>query len=116
MCPSLPDDRGGASLQSPTQTSRGYEGKCRIVGGPVALGNEIQIVRSIIRYGEEVDLIDNRMRFGPGFRKPSAKTIRQARAAKGRRMFTPVEIHRAFACAGANMQAMILLGINGGAW
>lgn len=42
--------------------------------GPVALSNEIQMVRSIFRYGHEAGLLDKPVRFGPGFKKPSAKT------------------------------------------
>jgi integrase len=82
--------------------------------GPVALANEIQMVRSMFRYLYEAELIDKPIRFGPAFKKPSAKTIRLTRAAGGPRMFTPAEIHAALACAGENMQAMILLACNGG--
>jgi len=45
--------------------------------GPVALANEIQMVRSVFKYGYDAGLIDNPIRFGPGFRKPSAKVLRQ---------------------------------------
>jgi integrase len=80
--------------------------------GPIALGNEIQIVRSIFRYGYEAELLDRPVRFGPGFKKPSARTIRQTRAANGPRMFTREEIHKTLEAAGVNMRAMVLLGIN----
>ncbi len=82
--------------------------------GAVALANEIQIVRSVFRYGVEAELIDRAIRFGPGFKKPSAKTIRQTRAAHGPRDLAPDEIHALLAKAGLNMKAMILLAINGG--
>lgn len=82
--------------------------------GPVAVANEIQMSRSVFRYGYDAGLLDKPMRFGPGFKKPSAKTIRQARAANGPRVFTPVEIHSALEHAGPNMRAMILLALNGG--
>ncbi|OHB79952.1 MAG: hypothetical protein A2V98_09315 [Planctomycetes bacterium RBG_16_64_12] len=45
--------------------------------GPIALENEIQIVRSLFRYCFEAELTARTVRFGPGFKKPSAKTIRQ---------------------------------------
>jgi len=82
--------------------------------GAVAVANEIQMTRSVFRYGYEAGLIDKPIRFGPGFKKPSAKTLRQARAANGPRMFTPEEICTALEHATVNMTAMILLGINGG--
>lgn len=80
--------------------------------GPVALANEIQNVRSLFRYGEESGLFDHRVRFGPGFKKPSAKTIRQTRAANGPKMFTPDQIHSALDHAVPNLRAMVLLGVN----
>ena len=82
--------------------------------GPVALANEIQIVRSIFRYGEEAGLIQKRVLLGPGFKRPSAEVLRQARVAKGPRLFTPEQIQGALTHSGPNMRAMILLGINGG--
>ena len=84
------------------------------VRGPVALGNEIQRVRTIFKYGYDAGLLDKPIRFGPEFKKPSAKNIRQARQAKGERMFSPYEIHRLLATASVQMKAMILLAINAG--
>ncbi len=95
--------------------------------GPVAIGNEVQRVRSIFKHGYEAGLINKPMRFGPGFKRPSKKTLRKARAAKGPKMFTPFEI-RAMAegavvvgengpklvQAGPQLRAMILLGVNCG--
>jgi len=82
--------------------------------GPVALGVEIQMVRSLFRYGAEAELFDKTIRFGPGFRKPTAKTLRMKRAEKGPRLFTREEILALLDHAGPNMAAMILLGIGGG--
>jgi integrase len=82
--------------------------------GPVRLGNSIQRVRSLFKYGYEAGLIDKPPRFGPGFKKPSAKTIRKSRAANGPRMFQADELRRLLDHATPNMRAMILLGVNGG--
>jgi integrase len=82
--------------------------------GAVALGNEIQIVRSIFRFGYEAELIEKPVRFGPGFKKPSAKTLRKTRAANGPRMFTAEQINKLLEHATTNMRAMLLLGVNGG--
>jgi len=82
--------------------------------GPIALANEIQMVRSIFRYGYEAGHLDKPIRFGPGFKKPSAKTIRQARVKGGLRMFERDEAIQLLDHAGPNMRAMILLGLNAG--
>jgi integrase len=82
--------------------------------GPVALGNEIQMVRSVFRFGYESQLIDRPVRFGPGFRKPSAKTLRIARTANGPKLFTPEQLQALLKVATVNLRAMLLLGLNGG--
>jgi len=82
--------------------------------GPVRLGNEIQRVRSVFRYATESGLIDKAILFGPGFKKPSAKTLRQNRAARGMLLFTPMQIRKLIQAASPNLKAMILVAINGG--
>ncbi len=47
--------------------------------GAVAQANEIQIVRSVFRYGVEAKVVDRATRFEPAFKKPSAKAIHQTR-------------------------------------
>ena len=81
--------------------------------GPVAVGNEIQMVRTVFKHGYEAGLYDKPIRFGPGFKKPSAKTLRKSRTSGGLRMFERAELKTALDAAGANMKAMMLLGING---
>src|SRR5262249_7209714 len=58
--------------------------------------------------------LDRPMRFGPGFARPSKKTIRLERARKGTRMFEADELRRILGAARGQMKAMILLGINCG--
>ncbi len=82
--------------------------------GPVRLGNEIQRVRSVFKYAYDSGLIDKPPRFGADFKKPSAKVLRQARAARGLRMFEREELLAVLDAATVNAKAMILLGINGG--
>jgi integrase len=82
--------------------------------GPVALGNEIQMMRSIFRFAYESQLIDKPVRFGPGFRNPSAKTLRLTRSANGPKLFTPEQLHALLKVATINLRAMLLLGLNGG--
>jgi hypothetical protein len=80
--------------------------------GPVALANEIQRVRSVFKYGYDAGLLEKPVRFGPGFKKPNAKTLRQVRAERGLRMFEPDELLAVLKNAVGNIRAMILLGVN----
>jgi integrase len=106
--------------------------------GPVRLGNEVQKVRTVFKYGFETGLIDKPIRYGPQFKKPSASVLRRHRAKNGERMIEADEIRRLlFALDGkriltgrmyentgqpetvklaANsvLKAMILLGVNCG--
>lgn len=81
--------------------------------GPVAVGNEIQMVRTVFKHGYDVGLYDKPIRFGPGFKKPSVKTLRKSRDKGGLRMFEQPELVTALEYARVNMKAMLLLGING---
>src|SRR3990172_3062182 len=83
-------------------------------GGPVRLGNEIQRVRSFFRYGYESGLLAVPVRFGPGFKKPTAKTLRLARAARGPLMFSPAELRSILEAAPVAIRPMAYLGLNGG--
>jgi integrase len=82
--------------------------------GPVALGNEIQRVRMVFKHGYDAGLIDRPVRFGPGFKRPSRKVLRKARAAKGPRLFEAADLRRMIDAAGVQLRAMILLGVNCG--
>jgi integrase len=80
--------------------------------GPVRLSNEIQRVRSIFKYGFEAGLLDKPVRFGPNFKKPSAKVLRKNRADAGKRMFEREELLALLGAAPPIQKAMVLLGIN----
>lgn len=82
--------------------------------GPVALGNEIQRIRVLFKYAYDQGLIDRPMRYGQTFRRPSRKTLRLARNAKGPRLFKRRELRAMIESAGPQVRAMILLGINCG--
>jgi integrase len=81
--------------------------------GPV-LGNEIQRIRTVFKYGYDAGLIDQPVRFGPGFKKPSAKVLRQNRLKRGLKMFEKDELLAVLGHAEGNFKAMVLLGINAG--
>jgi integrase len=82
--------------------------------GPHLLKKAIQYVRSIFKHGYESGLIDKPVRFGPGFKRPSMKTLRLHKAQQGAKLFTAEEIRRLLDAAGLPLRAMILLGINCG--
>ncbi len=106
--------------------------------GPVRLGNEVQKVRTVFKYGFETGLIDKPIRYGPQFKKPSASVLRRHRAKNGERMIEADEIRRLLVAldgsriltgrmdentgqpetvklaANSFLKAMILLGVNCG--
>jgi len=54
------------------------------------------------------------VRYGPGFKRPSKKTLRLYKAKQGPKLFTAEEIRRLLDAAGGQMKTMMLLGINCG--
>ncbi|HVK16986.1 MAG TPA: tyrosine-type recombinase/integrase [Fimbriiglobus sp.] len=82
--------------------------------GPVRVRDFVQRIRSVFKFGYDVGVMVSPMRFGPGFARPSKKTIRLERARKGPRMFEAVELRRILDAAGTPMKAMIMLGVNCG--
>ena len=77
-------------------TAEDFEGLRAVMArrwGPVRLANAIQQTRSVFMYAYEAGLIDKPVRFGSGFKKPSARVQRVARAKRGRRDFQdPAEL------------------------
>jgi integrase len=82
--------------------------------GPVRLGNTIQYIRSIFKFAFDAGLIDRPIRFGPGFNRPSKKTLRLHRAEQGPKLFTAEQIRNLIGAADPQLRAMFLLGINAG--
>jgi integrase len=82
--------------------------------GPVALSNDITRVRIMFKWGFDSGLLDRPIRYGQGFQKPSRKTLRLARQARGPRMFSANEIQQMLGSASVALQAMILLAVNCG--
>jgi integrase len=82
--------------------------------GPLTLKADITRVRVMFKWGFEWRLLDNAVRFGPGFKLPSAKAQRVARANKGPRLFEQAELRRIIEAADVQLRAMVLLGINCG--
>ncbi len=82
--------------------------------GPVALGGEVQRIRTLFKFAYDSSLIDRPVRFGTEFVKPSKKRMRQARQARAPKVFSAAEIRRMLEKATPPLKAMILLGINAG--
>lgn len=80
--------------------------------GPIALGNEIQRMRTLFKFGFDNGLMEKPIRYGVGFDKPPAKSIRNAKAAAGPKMFTADEIRAIIKSADPVLKSMILLGVN----
>jgi integrase len=82
--------------------------------GPLRLRDFIQHIRSVFKYGFDAGLMVVPVCFGPGFARPSNKTVRLSRAQKGLCMFEAAELRQILAAAGQPLKAMILLGVNAG--
>lgn len=92
--------------------------------GPVALLGDITRTRVLFKFGFDDGLIQTPIRYGQSFDPPSKKTLRLARAAKGKRKFESEQIlamldgatvkRKKVAGASQPLRTMILLAINGG--
>lgn len=80
--------------------------------GYVRIGNEVQKVRTVFKFGVENGLIEKPVVFGSEFKKPDKKTLRKNRAEKGKKLFTAEEVRSLITTAGVPLRAMVLLGIN----
>ena len=82
--------------------------------GIVALGNEVARARILFKYAYDAGLIEQPIRYGQSFKRPSRKARRKARQEKGPRLLQADEIRAMMDKAGVHLRAMILLGINCG--
>ena len=82
--------------------------------GPHRLGKTIQCIRCVFTYAFESSIIATPVRYGPGFKRPSKKTMRLHRAKQDAKFFTQEEIHKLMGAAGPQLRAMILHGVNCG--
>jgi hypothetical protein len=58
----------------------------------VALGNEIQRVRTLFEFAWDESIVEKPVRFGGTFKKPSKKTVRKARQAAGPRLIEAADL------------------------
>lgn len=80
----------------------------------VTVANEVQRVRILFNFGWHAKLIKQPVQFGPSFRKPPRKKLREHRQSQELKLLSPVEIHAAIKLASPELRAMILLAINCG--
>jgi len=81
---------------------------------PNTLGNEVQRIRTLFKYGYDAGLIDKPIRFGPTFKRPAKRILRALRQKKGPKMFEVGELRQLIEAADQPLKAMILLGVNCG--
>lgn len=82
--------------------------------GVYKLAKEVQLTRSIFKFGVDAGLIEKQVRFGPTFRKPPARLMRAHKQKQDPKMFEAPALQCIIAHADQPLQAMILLGINCG--
>ncbi|MBX9681861.1 MAG: site-specific integrase [Gemmataceae bacterium] len=82
--------------------------------GKVALGNAVQRARSVFKYAYDSRMIAVPVFFGPGFKRPTKRTLRIEKSKRGPKLFDREELLKLLAKARPQMRAMILLGLNGG--
>ncbi len=82
--------------------------------GPVSLGIWIQRVRTIFKWGYESEHLEQAVRFGPGFAKPSRRAVRLQRAAGGSKLVESMDCRKLIAMAKPPLDAMVLLALNCG--
>jgi integrase len=82
--------------------------------GHVALGNFIQRVRTLFKFGFDAGLMEVPVKYGPGFDKPSRRVVRLERARHGARLIDAAAVNKVLDLAEPQLKAMILLGVNCG--
>jgi len=82
--------------------------------GPVRLGNTIQRVRTVFKFGQDSEIMSRTINWKVYFAKPKAAVLRRNRARRGSRLFDPEDLRQIIAAANPNMRAMALLACNGG--
>ena len=82
--------------------------------GPVGIGNEVQRVRTIFRYGHEAGLYRPARPVRPDVQEARSKVLRLERAKRGSKMLEAADIRRILDAAPMPLKAMVLLGVNCG--
>lgn len=81
--------------------------------GPAALVTDVQMVKTVFKWGFESELLPRAVRFGPDFQRPSKREIREARNGKTR-LIEAADLRRIIDAAGQPLKTMIVLALNTG--
>jgi len=82
--------------------------------GLVALGVEIQRCKAFFNYAVKNHHIDNPVKMGVSFDKPSKDNVLREKQSKADKIFTVKELQTLYHAAGPQMKAFMLLALNGG--
>jgi integrase len=82
--------------------------------GPVSLRYDVRHIRMVFEYAFDAGLTDKPVRYGPNFKGPAKRILRQTRQVIGKRMFEADEIRRIVNDVRQPLKAMVLLAINCG--
>lgn len=86
--------------------------------GVHALTRHVTAIRSVFKYAYDVDMIEDPVKFGKGFRNPTAAQKRKAKQKdeleNGKKLFTREELVSILDACDPDLHAVVLLGINGG--
>ncbi|MGD0654815.1 MAG: site-specific integrase [Thermoguttaceae bacterium] len=80
----------------------------------VSIKGDIRKIKAFFNFALDERHLERAVRYGQGFKVPSATVLRRERERKGIRMFQADQIRSLLSLAKAQMKAMILLGINCG--
>jgi integrase len=106
--------KGRAVVDLRPEDFAGFRAALAKTKGPVALASAIIRSRVVFKWGFDSEALAHAVRFGPGFKKPSKKTMMLAKYEGGPRIFDSANLRKVINAAGCPMKAMILLGINAG--
>lgn len=93
-----------AALRARFASKFGFHSMCKF----------IQMTRSVFKFAYENHVIETPIRYGDQFDKPPRRVGRIERAAAGPKLISAEEAWKLLDIAGAQMKAMILLGLNAG--
>ncbi len=81
---------------------------------PESVGNEINRIRGVFKFGTDNHLIEKAVRYGSDFNRPSRRVLRKVRNERERKFLEAGEIRQMIGAANIQLRAMILLGVNAG--
>lgn len=81
---------------------------------PESVGNEINRIRGVFKFGTDNHLIEKAVRYGSEFKRPNRRVLRRVRNERAKKFLEADEIRQMIDGANVQLRAMILLGVNAG--